>query len=222
MTKEEQIDIKKLCQDVCEEFKTLGIKKDVDPRTLKESYNIIKQADGAWLKSTKPSLHEPATVSSLNFIEMPFLKKLTALIDELDPEIQKEGGRIFITENLVYKIKKGTQHTLLFHGPDLMPRYQKLCEEIMEHGLVKDRYRPEETYILTRTASGEWSMTSSHENLSGTKKLLNLAKMPLLKLLASKLGKSDPQFQSNGGRIFVTATRIYRVKNKIEITISGV
>lgn len=221
MTKE-QIDIKKLCQEVCDEFKTLGIKKDVDPRTLKESYNIGKQADGVWFKNTKTSLHEPASVSSLNFNEMPFLKKLTALIDELDAEIQKEGGRIFITENLVYKIKKGTQHTLLFQAPSLLPRYQKLCDEIMEHGLVKDRYRPEETYILSRTASGEWSMSSSHENHSGTKKILNLAKMPLLKSLAMKLGKSDPQFQSNGGRIFVTATRIYRVKNKIEITIPGV
>lgn len=82
-----------------------------------------------------------------------------------------------------------------------------------------DRYRTEETYILTKAPNGEWSMSSSHENHSGTKKILNIAKMPQLKLIATKLNKVDSKFQSNGGRVFITPTRIYRLNNKIEVEI---
>lgn len=209
-----------LCKAVCSEFQTQGFKKDTDPRTLKESYNILKQADGQWFKSTKLSLHDAATTTLLNLDEMPNLKKMTDMIDELDPDIKKEGGRIFISESLVYKIKKGTQSPLIVAEDSeerASGRYRKLCDEIIEHGLERDRYRTEETYMLTKAANGEWSMSSSHENHSGTKKILNLAKMPQLKLLATKLNKLDSKFNLNGGRIFITPTRVYRLNNKIEV-----
>lgn len=215
-----QNDNSNLCKEVCEEFQNLGFKKDIDPRTLKETYNILKQADGQWFKSTKAGLHEAATMSLLDLNEMPFLKKLTDLIDELDSEVKKEGGRIFISENLVYKIKKGTQSPILVTEntqEKASGRYRKLCDEIIEYGLEKDRYRTEETYLLTKAANGEWSMSSSHENHSGTKKILNLAKMPQLKLVAAKINKVDSKFQLNGGRIFITPIRIYRLNNKIEV-----
>lgn len=209
-----------LCKATCEEFQQLGFKKDIDPRTLKESYNILKQADGQWFKSTKTGLHDAATTTLLNLNEMPNLKKMTDMIDEIDSDIKKEGGRIFISENLVYKIKKGTQSPLIVAESSeerASGRYRKVCDEIIEHGLERDRYRTEETYMLTKAANGEWSMSSSHENHSGTKKSLNLSKMPQLKLLATKLNKLDSKFQLNGGRIFITPTRIYRLNNKIEV-----
>lgn len=209
-----------LCKAVCEEFQQLGFKKDIDPRTLKESFNILKQADGQWFKSTKTGLHDAATTTQLNLDEMPNLKLMTDMIDELDSNIKKEGGRIFISESLVYKIKKGTQSPLIVaenSEEKASGRFRKLCDEIIEHGLERDRYRTEETYMLTKAANGEWSMSSSHENYSGTKKSLNLAKMPQLKILATKLNKLDAKFQLNGGRIFITPTRVYRLNNKIEI-----
>lgn len=209
-----------LCKDVCNEFDARGFKKDVDPRTLKESYNVQKQPDGQWLKSTKPSLHEAAETTPLDLAAMPALKQLTELIDELDDEIKKDGGRIFISEQLVYKIKKGTQTPIIANTDaeaKASGRYRKLCDEIIESGLEKDRYRTEETYMLTKAANGEWSMTSSHENHSGTKTVLDLKKMPQLKLIAVKLSKADSKFHSNGGRIFITPTRIYRLNNKIEV-----
>lgn len=207
---------------VCEEFQKLGFKKDIDPRTLKESFNIVKQADGQWFKSTKAGLHEAATTTLLDLNEMPNLKIMTDKIDEQDFEIKKEGGRVFISESLVYKIKKGTQSPLLVaenSEEKASGRYRKLCDEIAEYGLDPDRYRTEETYILTKAPNGEWSMSSSHENHSGTKKILNIAKMPQLKLIATKLNKVDSKFQSNGGRVFITHTRIYRLNNKIEVEI---
>lgn len=213
-------DIAILCKEVCEEFHQLGFNKDVDSRTLKESYNIVKRPNGQWLKSTKNGLHDAATLSELDFHHMPMLKKLTDLIDERDSEIKKKGGRIFITEILVSKITRGTEQPILFSKTSIekdKARNQKLCDEIIEHGLERDRYRTEETYILTKAPNGEWSMTSSHENHSGTKKILNLTKMPQLKILANKLNKLDPKFQLNGGRIFITPTRVYRLNNKVEI-----
>lgn len=209
-----------LCIDVCEEFHKMGFRKDIDPRTLKESYNILKQADGQWFKSTKSSLHDAASTTLLNLDEMPNLKKMIDIIDELDSDIKKEGGRLFISESLVYKIKKGTQSPLIVADDSkerASGRYRKLCDEIIEHGLERDRYRTEETYVLTKAANGEWSMSSSHENHSGMKKNLHLTKMPQLKLVAIKLNKLDSKFQLNGGRIFIAPTRIYRLNNKIEI-----
>lgn len=153
----------------------------------------------------------------LDFTLMPVLKKLTDLIDELDSEIKKKGGRIFITESVVTKIKKGTETSVLVEEKKTkLAVYQKLCDEITSKGLERDRYRTEETYMLTKAANGEWSMSTSHENHSGTKTILDLAKMPLLKALAIKINRADPQFQSNGGRIFITPARIYKLKNKIE------
>lgn len=207
-----------LCLEACAEFHTLGFKKDTDPRTLKESYNVVKLPDGVWYKSTKPSLHEAAVLTLLDLSSMPALKQLTEELDRLDEEIQKEGGRIFISEYLVYKIKKGTQTPLLvFENTEKAEgKYRKLCDEMIEYGLERDRFRTEETYMLTKTAGHEWSMTTSHENHSGTKTILDLKKMPQLKLYAAKIGKADPKFQSNGGRVFITPTRIYRLNNKIE------
>lgn len=212
-----------LCKDACEEFKTLGFKKDVDPRSLKESYNISKQADGSWFKNTKPGLHAPLIKSPIDFEQMPILKKLTEAIDELDPEFKNIGGRIFITETLAYKIKKGTEYPLIFNDnsteqPKSGPaRFEKLCLELLEHGHEKDRFRVEETYLISKSSNGEWSMSSTHENYSGKKTIFNPAKMPQLKILAAKLNKLDPAFQTNGGRLFITPTRIYRIKNKIEV-----
>lgn len=210
-----------LCLDACAEFQTKGFKKDTDPRSLKESYNVVKQPDGQWYKSTKPSLHEAAVLTLLDLSSMPALKQLTDELDSLDDEIKKDGGRIFISEFLVYKIKKGTQTPLLvFENTEKVDgRYRKLCDEMIEHGLERDRYRTEETYMLTKTAGNEWSMTTSHENHSGTKIILDLKTMPQLKLFASKLGKADPKFQSNGGRVFITPKRIYRLNNKIEVVL---
>ncbi len=208
-----------LCKHACDELHAMGFKKDVDPRSFKESYNIVKQPDAQWFKSTKPSLHEAAIMTKLDLSTMPALKQLTDFINDLDDEIKNEGGRIFISEYLVFKIKKGTQTPLIVNenSEKLEGIYRKLCDEIIEQGLERDRYRTEETYMLTKTASNEWSMTSSHENHSGTKTILDLTKMPQLKLVASKINKIDSKFQSNGGRIFITPKRIYRLNNKIEI-----
>lgn len=208
-----------LCLNACSEFQAQGIKKDIDPTSLKESYNIVKLPDGKWFKSTKPSLHEAAIMSVLDLNNMPALKELTDLIDTLDEEIKKEGGRIFISEYLVYKIKKGTQTPLLvYENTDKQDgRYRKLCDEIIAQGLERDRYRTEETYMLTKSASNEWSITTSHENHSGSKIVLDLKRMPLLKSMALKINKIDSKFQSNGGRIFITPTRIYRLNNKVEV-----
>lgn len=213
-----QYDIPNLCKKACEEFTALGFKKDIDPRTLKESFNIFKQQNGAWFKTTKSSLHDAPVLTPLDFDQMPALKTLSDIIDKLDSDFQKKGGRIFITENLIYKIKKGSESLILFNDNQTKDAInQKLCDEINEHGLLKDRYRAEETYMLTKASNGEWSMSASHENHSGTKIILDLAKMPHLKALAQKINKTDAQFQANGGRIFITLTRIYRIKNKIEI-----
>lgn len=208
-----------LCIEVCNEFQQMGFIKDIDPRTLKESYNLLKQADGQWFKNSKTTLHEAASATLINLEKMPNLKIMIDMIDQIDPEIKSVGGRIFITETLVYKIKKGSQSPLIVAETikdKSTERYRKLCDEIIVHGLERDRYRTEETYMLTKTSNGEWSMSSSHENHSGTKKNINLAKMPLLKILAVKLNKLDSKFQLNGGRIFVTPNRIYRLNNKIE------
>ncbi|MBY0413774.1 MAG: hypothetical protein K2Q18_06400 [Bdellovibrionales bacterium] len=213
-------DITTLLSDVHTEFKNLEMKKDVDPRSLKESFNIFKQPNGEWFKSTKEGLHEAAVMTSLDFSKMPALFQLTKLIDEADNEFCREGGRIFITEAIVFKIVKGTTQNILVSKSAIEKkagRYQKLCDEINDNGLNKDRYRVEETYILTRSIKGEWSMNFSHENHSGSTKILDLEKMPQLKVLAMKIYKFDPQFKINGGRIFVTSTRVYRVKNKVEI-----
>lgn len=210
-------DNSKLCIEVCDEFHKMGFKKDIDPRTLKESFNIIKQPDGEWLKTTKLSLHDPATTSALPLSEMPALQNLINLIDELDSDIRRKGGRVFITEYLVYKIYRGTEEPIFANIKETTGPNQKLCAEILEHGLERDRFRTEETYMLTKSANGEWSMSNSHENHSGIKKILNLSQMPQLKILAAKLNKLDSKFQSNGGRIFVTPTRVYRLNNKIEV-----
>jgi hypothetical protein len=211
-----------LCKEVCEEFKALGFKLAIDPRTLKESYSLSRQADGSWFKTTKLGLHENLTKSILNLNEMPALLKLTNLIDELDLEFKKLGGRIFITESLVYKIKKGTEYPIIINdapavSKSKLSRYGNICAEILNNGHERDRFRTEETYIISKASNGEWSMSSTHKNLSGSKKILNLSKMPHLKMLASKINKIDPIFESNGGRIFVTPTRVYRIKNKIEL-----
>ena len=219
----EKIDIKTLCLQVCEEFKTLGFKKDSDPRTLKESYNISKQQDGSWFKTTKHGLQDPIKKSLIDFLLMPKLKILTEQIDEMDLEFRKLGGRIFITEDLIYKIKKGTIYPLFTNfDQDIKINTeeevnQKICEEILAQGLVPDRFRTEVTYILLRSTYGEWTSSSSDENLSAKKTIFNLNKMPLFKLLINKINKADPVFHKNGGRIFVTSSRVYRIKNKIEL-----
>ena len=208
-----------LCIKVCKEFQQMGFIKDIDPRTLKESYNLLKQADGQWFKNSKTTLHEAASATLINLEQMPYLKVMTDMIDDLDPEIKKDGGRIFISEVLVYKIKKGSPSPLIVAEnlkEKSTERYRKLCDEIIDNGFKKDRYRTEETYMLTKASNGDWSMSSSHENHSGTKKNINLEKMPLLKILALKLNKLDSKFQLNGGRIFVTPNRVYRLNNKIE------
>ena len=220
---QEKIDVKNLCHQVCEEFKTLGFKKDIDPRTLKESYNISKQQDGTWFKNTKLSLQDPLKKNLIDLNLMPKLKMLTDQINETDLEFRKLGGRIFITEDLVYKIKKGTAYPILTTSNSENEANknaevnQKVCEEIIAQGLTPDRFRTEITYILSRSANGEWTSSSSDENLSAKKTIFNLNNMPLFKLLISKINKSDPLFQKNGGRIFITPSRIYRIKNKIEI-----
>ena len=218
-----KIDLTKLCNDVCEEFHLLGFKKDIDPRTLKESYNISKHQDGSWYKNSKLSLHDLLTKCLLDFNRMPFLKKLTDSIDELDPDFKKKGGRIFITETLVYKIKKGTNYPIISGTiltevtTKVLTRYRQLCDEILAQGHSRDRFRTDETYIISKTSNGEWFMTSTHENFSALKKMFNLNEMPHLKILANKINKVDSSFQANGGRVFVTPLRVYRLKNKLEI-----
>lgn len=210
-----------LCLNACIELHSLGMKKDVDPSSLKESYNIVKNANGKWFKSTKPSLHEAAVLTTLDLDNMPALKQLADSLDEIDQEIKKDGGRIFISEYLVYKIKKGSQTPLIMYENTSKEdgKYRKLCDEILSQGISRDRYRTEETYMLTKSAGNEWSITSSHENHSAQKAILELTKMPLLKNLTQKISRNDPQFSINGGRVFITPTRVYRLKNKIEFVI---
>lgn len=105
------------------------------------------------LKVLSAGLHHAATTTLLNLDDMPNLKKMTEMIDELDSDIKKDGGRVFISENLVYKIKKGTQSPLIVTGSSeekVSGRYRKLCDEMIEHGFERDRYRTEETYMLTK------------------------------------------------------------------------
>ena len=150
---------------------------------------------------------------------MPKLKKLTDLIDEIDSDFKKIGGRIFITHTLVTKIKTGAESPIVTSGNIRVPNglYQKLCEELIHHGIVKDRYRIEETYLLTKAANGEWSVSSGDDNHSTVKRNLPLSQMTELKKISTQINKVDPQFQTNGGRIFITPTRIYRLKNKMEV-----
>jgi len=208
-----------LCLLACAEFQAQGFKKDIDPRSLKENFNVEKRADGQWFKSTKPGLHEAAVLTALDLNLMPAFKQLTEQLDALDDEIKREGGRLFLSEYLVFKLKKGTQTTLIaYENTDkLEGKFRKLCDEMIEYGLERDRYRTEETYMLTKSPGNEWSVTTSHENHSGTKIILDLKKLPQLKLLAAKINKADPKFQTNGGRIFITPKRLYRLNNKIEI-----
>ncbi|MGZ3809347.1 MAG: hypothetical protein ACXVCE_14780 [Bacteriovorax sp.] len=210
-----------LCKEACSELQTKGFKKDIDPRSLNESFNLVKLPNGQWFKSTKPSLHEPAVLILLDLNDMPSLKKLTDSLDEIDNELKKEGGRIFIREFLAYKIKKGTQTSLIAYEniEKHDGKYRKLCDEMIENGLERDRYRTEETYMLTKTPANEWSITTSHENHSGTKTVLDFKKMPLLKMMASKINKIDSKFLEFGGRIFITPKRIYRLKNKVEVVL---
>jgi hypothetical protein len=210
-----------LCKDACAELHAKGFKKDIDPRSLTESFNLFKQADGQWFKSTKPSLHGPAVMTLLDLLDMPALKTLTGSLDKLDAELKKDGGRVFIREFLAYKIKKGTQTPLLSYEnvEKLDGKYRKLCDEMIKIGLERDRYRTEETYMLTKTPGNEWSITATHENHSATKTVLDLKKMPLLKTLASKINMIDSKFLTNGGRIFITPMRIYRLNNKVEVVI---
>ncbi len=210
--------LNQLLMNVEREFTDQGIKKDVDPRTQKESFNLIKQPNGLWFKSTKEGLHTPSAVSDLDFNSMPALLELTKRIDEKDEEIRKFGGRIFITHDSVYKIVKGTSTPLFFdEANERSGKYLKVCEEIISQGFEKDRFRVEETYLLSRTARGEWSITSSHDNHSGKTSVLNLKDMPQLKIIADKLSRVDLKFKTNGGRVFITPTRIYRLQNKIEM-----
>ena len=212
-----------LCQEACDEFKILGYKKDINPRNQKESYNISRRPDGNWYKCTKLDLHSPTERIFLDFIKMPKLKLLTDLIDELDPEITRMGGRIFITETITYKIKRGTEYPIVINKKSLddtaksFQKYNKLCVEILNHGIEKDRFRVEETYIISKSSKGIWSASTNHTNLSGKDIIINLSKMPNLKLFANKLNKHDPAFETNGGRIFITPSRVYRIKNKIEL-----
>jgi hypothetical protein len=208
-----------LCLEACAEFHLHGFKKDIDPTSLKESYNILKQPNGKWFKSSKPSLHEPAVLTLLDLTQMPALVKLIESIEEMDKEIRKEGGRVFISEYLAYKIKKGTHTPLLTYENNerLEGKYRKLCDEMIDSGLVRDRYRTEETYMLSKNTTTEWSMVTSDENHSGTKIVLDLKKMPEFRAIAAKVVRQDPKLQSNGGRIFITPTRIYRLNNKIEV-----
>lgn len=207
-----------LCLNACMELLEHGFKKDIDPTSLKESFNIAKLQNGNWCKSTKPSLHEAAVLTPLELEKMPALKELTESLEELDKEIRKEGGRIFISEYLVYKIKKGTQTVLIAYENTEKEdgKYRKLCDEMIEAGLKRDRFRTEETYILTKNAGNEWSMAIGHENHSGKKVILDLKKMPLFKMIASKIIRTDSKFHINGGRLFITPTRLYRLNNKIE------
>jgi hypothetical protein len=212
-----------LCLNVCNEFLSLGFLKDIDPRTLKESYNIIKQPNGNWFKSTKLNLHDSPKFTTLDFEKMPMLKILTDLINEIDSEFKKNGGRIFINQSTVSKIKKGSESPILLssdlnkHNITKPGPYQKLCDELIKQDVNQDRFRTEETYLITKTSNGEWSMSSGDNNLSTVKKNLTLSKMPELKKLTLEINKFDLQFKTNGGRIFVTPTRIYRIKNKIEV-----
>lgn len=212
-----------LCLNVCEEFLSIGFLKDIDPRTLKESYNIIKQPNGNWFKSTKLNLHDSPQLTPLNFEKMPLLKTLTELINEIDSDFKKNGGRIFINQNTVSKIKKGSESPILLSSDQNIQNiskpgpYQKLCDELIQQGLTSDRYRTEETYLITMTSNGEWSMSLGDNNLSTVKRNLTLSIMPELKKISLQINKIDSQFQTNGGRIFVTPKRIYRLKNKIEV-----
>jgi len=207
-----------LCLNACIELLEHGFKKDIDPTSQKESFNIAKLQNGNWCKSTKPSLQEAAILTPLDLEKMPALKELTESLEELDKEIKKDGGRVFISEYLAYKIKKGTQTILLVYENNEKQdgRYRKLCDEMIEHGLERDRFRTEETYMITKTGK-EWSMSIGHENHSGKKIFLDLKQMPQFKIVASKIMKIDPKFQLNGGRLFITPTKIYRLNNKVEM-----
>lgn len=208
-----------MLKEVCAEFILLGFKQDLNPRTKKLSFNIEKHPNGHWLKSNKSDLHSPASREILNLEVMPELKKLTQHLDTIDSVFKKEGGRIFISEYLVFQIKKGTEYPMVSELPvlDKNQKYSKVIEELLNIGHERDRFRIEETYLLTKSPKGEWSATTNHENFAGKKIVLDLLKMPNFKSLSIKINKYDSLFESHGGRIFITPTRVYRIKNQVEI-----
>jgi hypothetical protein len=208
-----------MLKNICNEFIKLGFKKDVNPRTLNERFSISKKADGKWFKNSKHDLHSPLINEELDLSLMPSLKILTDLLDEEHSEFKKSGGRIFITENLVYQIKRGTEYALYKEQDPVEQnsKYGKIITELVAHGLERDRFRTEETYLVTKSPRGEWSASTNHINHSGKKILLDLTEMTNFKILAIKINKADPSFESNGGRIFISPNRVYRIKNQLEM-----
>lgn len=210
-----------LCKRAFDEFKVNGYSIDINPKTKDKSYNISRQPDGKWFKCIKLSRHALSERIYLNLGKMSALKDLTDNIDEARPEITIKGGRIFITERQVYRIKKGIKYPI-----DLMPmaktnkaslkRFQKVCNELIECGHVRDCYRSEETYIISKSTKGIWFVSVKHTSYKGKEIFFQLSEMPNLRMLANKINKQDPIFEVNGGRIFITPTRVFRIKNKIE------
>lgn len=207
-----------MLKEVCEEFRSMGIKMDANPRTQKLSYSLAKKASGKWFKSTKLELHTPLSEEGLDLALMPEFSKLALSLDELDADFKKQGGRIFITETFVYQIKKGCEIPMLIEGIDADKKgpYHLVIEELLSYNHERDRFRIEETYLITKSPKGEWSASTNHINLSGKKIVFDLKKMPHLKSLTIKISKADSSFEANGGRIFITQERVYRIKNQIE------
>jgi hypothetical protein len=213
--------------EVIDEFINQGFEKDTDLSSLKKSYNIHKSSDGNWYKSTKLDRHSPPDLTPLDLSSMASLLRLITLIESVDRDFKKDGGRIFITENQVFKRIRGSEHTILnsalstdpdvTHGQNKLMPNTKICDEINSLGINYDRHRAEATFLLVRSKSGSWSISSSHENLSKTSTNLILDKMPLLQSVLKKIVNQDSKLKINGGRIFITEKRIYRINNKCEI-----
>ena len=68
------------------------------------TFTISKRRNGEWFKCNKKLLSS-RNIKPFNFKKMPALKKLTDLIDQCDPELKICGGKVFITEELAFRIK---------------------------------------------------------------------------------------------------------------------
>ena len=208
-----------------DEFLLIGIEIDINQKNLKKTFNISKEPKGAWFKCNKP-IHQPVLDKRYLELEiMPNLKELTDYILELDSDLDVKETIIYISKDSVYKVKRGSIYPYKFDQKDETEqtlgkqKFRKLCDELTKLGNTRDLTRNEETYVVSKDNNGLWFRSGNIEKVGRYKKNFNLEDMPNLKILANTLNKQDLVFRSNGGRVFITPTRIYRVKLNIEINV---
>lgn len=211
-----------ICKKAYDEFLTLGYEIDINQKNLKESFNISKDPKRDWFKCFKLSHHDAHERNFLDLDNMPNLKILTDYILENDSEINIKETIIFVTKDMIFKVKKGSiyPYKLFEYHPtekiELDQKFRSLCDELAALENTRDQTRIEETYVVSKDNNGLWFRSGNISKNGSYKKNFNLDAMPCLKALSDILNKQDSIFRTNGGRIFITSTKIYRVRNSIE------